>query len=128
MNELFTFGSTESGEGAVALDCIGSSAELVEDNVVLLLAATLKGDGVDASPDVRMDGTPVAGSELGEHFLRGFDYFGIARRTSTPEKEGFELRLNMVLILAEGPTFRMGLCANEVTLEGFERVTNLIRC
>lgn len=85
----------------------------------LCFAAFLQDDGVDAAADVGVDGLFVAGAEVFEHAEGGFDDFLVAGQSGAAEEERFELLLDVVFAVCEGPAFCVGFFADEGPLEGF---------
>ena len=118
--ECGAFRVAEPLQRSVLLVGVLGGAELVEEDFVFVLAAVLERDPVHAAADVGVDGLAVAGGEGFEHALGGGDDGGVAAEAGVAEEEGFELRLDVVFVVGEGPAFGVGFGGDEGALESLE--------
>lgn len=124
-HECFASGSAETSQCGIFFSRILGGAEFIEYDVVFLFPSVLEDNGIDAGADIRVDGFPVSSSKFCKHVLCGFDDSGVTGHTGTAEKESFELRLDVVFVVREGPAFVMSLGTDKCALKSLESIANL---
>ena len=107
-DERGALSAAEGTQRRVLLVGVLGGAELVQKYVELVRAAIAQRDRVGIAAEVGVDGFAVASGKGGEHGLSGGDHFGVAGEAGAAEEEGFELGLEMVFVLGEGPAFGVG--------------------